>query len=370
MPALARLLVALLVSVPQVAAPCDEAFIDEDGDEWDLDSLAGIRTASGPGAMGTWTYKFDICANISPNPQQCVVEGILGTCAARYTLSGPGATCEQLGPDYNIDPDQVTVAKVTVGIADGVSLKWGSTESGIRSFELKIICGTLSTVGTASGTTTAPIVEWTNPSVCDGPIESPSPSPGGGGGGGDGLEWGALTLIALSVSGVLYVGGGTYKNQREGLSGKEALPNLEFWATVPGLFADGVYFSRIKAGGAHPSLGFLTPSGDGPGGGGGGGSYEAVDEEAGGGGRKSAGDSEKSGLISAGDGTDADPPVLLPGGSKSGGVKKTKASGKAGAAAAARAKAKGKAAAKAKKSKPKPKPPPEKGRKPAGSALE
>ena len=367
MPALAqplRLRLLLLALASQVAAPCSEPFIDGDGDEWDLDSLAGIRTASGPGTVGgTWTYKFDICANISPNPSTCELAGLFGTVAARYTLTAP-STCEQLGPDFNVDPDDVIVAKVTVGAADGVSLKWSSIESGARSFELKIICGTLSTVGTATGTTTAPIVQWTNPGVCDGPIESPSPAPGGGGDS-EGLEWGALTLILLSVSGVLYVGGGTYNNTRQnGLSGKEALPNRDFWFSLPGYFADGVYFSRTKVGGAHPSLGFLTPSGDGPSGGG---SYEAVDEEAGG--KKS---SEKSGLISAGDGTDADPPALLPGGSKSG-SKKSKASGKAGAAAAARAKAKQAKASKAKKAKPKPKQEKDSskaGRKPAGSALE
>jgi hypothetical protein len=282
------------------------------------------------------------------------------------------SVCNQLGPDYNLDPDAVIVTKTSVGSAAGVSLKWSSTETGSYSLELKIICGPISTIGTATGTTSAPIIQWSSPAVCDGPVANPSPPPSGGGDG-DGLEWGVMTLILLSVSGVLYIGGGTYKNQREhGLEGKEALPHIDFWVQIPGLFADGVYFSRMKIGNAHPKLEFLTPTGPGPsvdGGGSGSGSYSSVDEEAGGGGSKS----ERSGLIRAGDGTGADPPVLVPGGSKSGGKKikaVDKASAKAQAAAAAAARAKAKAAAKKPKPKAKPKAAPEKGRKPGSSALE
>eukprot|EP01043_Picozoa_sp_COSAG02_P107709 COSAG02_NODE_43731_length_372_cov_0.758242_1_plen_80_part_10 len=77
----------LLLSVREVAAPCDFQFVDGDGDEWDLESLAGIRTASGPATTGTFTYKFDICANISPNPSACEIAGLFGTVAARYVRS-------------------------------------------------------------------------------------------------------------------------------------------------------------------------------------------------------------------------------------------------------------------------------------------
>lgn len=75
---------ALLLHSVRVVAPCDFEFIDSDGDEWDLESLAGMRTASGPATTGTFTYKFDICANISPNPTACELAGLYGTVAARY----------------------------------------------------------------------------------------------------------------------------------------------------------------------------------------------------------------------------------------------------------------------------------------------
>jgi hypothetical protein len=85
-PQLPRLLLLLLLPLATrpVAAPCDFVFEDDDGDEWDLETLAGIRTTSGPAPTGTFTYKFDICANIAPIPSACNLAGILGTVAARY----------------------------------------------------------------------------------------------------------------------------------------------------------------------------------------------------------------------------------------------------------------------------------------------
>ena len=74
----------LLLSIRAAAAPCDFKFVDKDGDEWDLETLSGVRTSSGPATTGTYTYKFDICANISPNPTSCELAGVYGTVAARY----------------------------------------------------------------------------------------------------------------------------------------------------------------------------------------------------------------------------------------------------------------------------------------------
>lgn len=247
-----------------------------------------------------------------------------------------------------------------MGAKDGVSLKWSSTESGTRSFELKIICGVSSLVGVATSGT-APVVQWENPSVCDGPIGGGGADPGNGPGTPDGsLEWGALTLIALTVSGVLYVGAGSYRNKQAGAEGWDAIPNASFWSQLPGYVADGVYFSRMKLSTAHSSLEFVAPSGplpsvatDGdktgdalgrngskPRGGGKRKGYETLDEEAG-------GTSERTSLVGS-DTSEPGPAVLMP--------KRGKGS---------------KAKAKVKKPKPKPKPKqPPKGRPAASSALE
>lgn len=76
--------VPLLLLLISEVAPCDFEFVDSDGDEWPLETLAGVRTTSGPADTGTFTYKFDICANISPNPSACELAGLFGTVAARY----------------------------------------------------------------------------------------------------------------------------------------------------------------------------------------------------------------------------------------------------------------------------------------------
>ena len=54
-------------------------------------------------------------------------------------------------------------------------------------------------------------------------------------------------LILFFVGGALYAGGGFYYNTRtKGATGMEAIPNLEFWQTIPGLVKDGVVFSQAK----------------------------------------------------------------------------------------------------------------------------
>lgn len=271
--------------------------------------------------------------------------------------------CEQLGPDHNLNADEVEIKKVTVGADAGVSLMWSSTESGTRSFELKITCGPSSLIGTATAGN-APVIQWTHPSVCDGPIGGAGP---GGDDTGGSLEWGVLALIAMTVSGVLYVGGGSYRNKQAGAEGWDVMPNASFWSQLPGLVADGVYFSRMKLSAAHPSLAFVAPSGLLPSLAAGGdeadelrdnagvgvrrkgrGQYETLGEELG-------GTSEKTRLV--GD-TSGEPPVLLP----------RKGTGKH--ASGRMVKTRGMTQVRT-KAKPKPKPKlPSGGRKPAAAALE
>ena len=95
--------------------------------------------------------------------------------------------------------------------------------------------------------------------MCDGPlarIELPGDNVTS-----SGLEWGALTLIVLTLSGAGYIGTGMYFNQKKGKQGTDLLPNTKFWSTLAGLVSAGVHFSRAKLGALHPSLAFVTPAG-------------------------------------------------------------------------------------------------------------
>ena len=145
----------LLALATQLVATtgCTFEFIDADGDVWPLASLAGIRTGTGSGIspVVTWTYRFNICANLLPVPSPCSTAGVLGTVAARYSFTPAPGSCEQLGPDYNLNAASVVITKTTgAGSAQGVSLKWSSIESGARSFEVRIICSLTNVIGRAS----------------------------------------------------------------------------------------------------------------------------------------------------------------------------------------------------------------------------
>jgi len=83
--------------------------------------------------------------------------------------------------------------------------------------------------------------------------------------GGHSISLGSIFLIIVSVVTFIYCTVGMfYKYKKLGVSGLEAVPNIEFWRDLPGLVKDGlVYtFSKIRAcaapggssgGGSRPS---------------------------------------------------------------------------------------------------------------------
>jgi len=65
--------------------------------------------------------------------------------------------------------------------------------------------------------------------------------------GGGGLSGGSIFLIILIPGIALYFFGGMlYLGALKGNRGKEMVPNIEFWVTVPGLVQDGITFTITK----------------------------------------------------------------------------------------------------------------------------
>lgn len=94
------------------------------------------------------------------------------------------------------------------------------------------------------------VVEFANTATC-------------GGGDDDGLSGGAIFLIILMVSVILYVGVGVgicYKKYEK--RGIEACPHKDFWFSIPGLVKDGVVFTIGKIKGLCGSSTITTSSGE------------------------------------------------------------------------------------------------------------
>jgi hypothetical protein len=61
-----------------------------------------------------------------------------------------------------------------------------------------------------------------------------------------GVSIGGLFLIASSLAGVIYLAGGVAYNRNKGHSGVENLvPQYEQWSQLPGLVAEGWWFTRV-----------------------------------------------------------------------------------------------------------------------------
>ena len=235
---------------------------------WSLGGLAGVQTTTGPGgpATGTWEYKFNVCANVVPVPTSCTANQVLGTVGLRYDGTLAQAPCEQLGPDINLNPDDVEATKQTGG-EFGLKLKWtffplvGSQ----KSLTLNLFCNeALPEPPSVATSGNDPEITWRHEAVC---VTGPGGGPGGGGGGGGGNlipgtgNWGAWVLGFLALCLVAYVGGGVYVAQKDGKQGLDALPHIHFWTrALPAYVADGVYFTRSGVSQWHPSLAWMAPS--------------------------------------------------------------------------------------------------------------
>ena len=222
---------------------------DADGEAWDVSELQGLditTTGDITGCAlceGEWTYHFALCGNAN----QQIGNGCLSTqfrSAYRVDGSTPTARCEYLGADQAAAP-AAEVTAIDGGIAIGYN--GGQTGTLLRTMTVNLLCDTpyldAPSPGVPGGDN--PVLNWPTQAVC----------PAGG-------NTGWLIVILFSVAAGIYVGGGIgyVKRQDPDVPLMEAHPHTEMWRTVPGLFWDGVYFTRVELSSRFEFLGFLAPA--------------------------------------------------------------------------------------------------------------
>jgi len=177
------------------------------------------------------------------------------------TLCGTGlAGCQQWDPNNS-------GGKASIGATASQSFAYGTQYSGStglmlkygggalannipRSMEIDFICSPGSGIGTPSYVTEVSssatyIFTWTTQYAC-------STNGGTTGGTTGGLSGGSIFLIIFFVAIFVYFAAGVgYMKFRKQATGVELIPNVDFWASIPGLCKDGVKFliSKVRGGG-------------------------------------------------------------------------------------------------------------------------
>jgi len=87
------------------------------------------------------------------------------------------------------------------------------------------------------------VVEQDSASGCEYTISFPAIEDGCPGSG-RGSSWGWITVGILVGVFIIYFGAGVaFRMKKLGAQGKDAIPHLEFWESLPSLIMDGVRFS-------------------------------------------------------------------------------------------------------------------------------
>jgi len=133
----------------------------------------------------------------------------------------------------------VPLVRTTSQGQKGATAKF-SNGGGGRSFEIDFQCESKAGLGQPNFEVETPSkfynFQWVTSYAC--PINHPPPGTSGGG-----LSGGGIFLILLLCLVVVYLGAGiAYNKLRKQATGKELIPNVEFWVSLPGLVKDGVMF--------------------------------------------------------------------------------------------------------------------------------
>jgi len=122
----------------------------------------------------------------------------------------------------------------------GATVSFGNGTSG-RAFEIDFQCVESAGVGSPNFEVETPKLfynfAWPTKTACPtGNVPTPNSGPRG-------LSGGSIFLILLLCLVVVYVAAGiTFNVVKKKASGKEIIPNVEFWGSIPGLVKDGVMF--------------------------------------------------------------------------------------------------------------------------------
>jgi len=199
-------------------------------------------TTDWTGTGGAYTYKFNVCApTVSQYFGSDCVTGMVA-----HQLSGTFCTANIATPSTPVWSDLETVA------AGGIKLTYntggrmcGSPATTPSAWIINFECD--STVVDLPLPGASMLVS--EPSVCNYEVTIKTNRACGGGGGDEGgLSGGSIFLIIFFVGGFVYLAAGVlYNTKQKGLTGTEAIPNIEFWRELPSLVKDGCSFAMSKA---------------------------------------------------------------------------------------------------------------------------
>lgn len=159
------------------------------------------------------------------------------------------------------------VSSFTIGDAnsaqfsfDGLNVHLSYTGDDGRQSDVTLVCDPNSDGSVVADGEISPLIytftltsKCACPGVCGGSAPTPGPTPNpnpdgpGGDSSGEGLSIGTILCIAVLAVAVVYViSGMTFQKVKNQATGKEVIPNVTFWQTLPGLIKDGFAFTFGK----------------------------------------------------------------------------------------------------------------------------
>ena len=146
---------------------------DDDGDEWDVNSLRGEKTTTGERADGgEWEYRLDLCGNVDADDCALSVQAL-----REYQ---PDSECEMLALAQ--DDARPGVRKIPGGAREGIELAFTyGTGANERTFTLELECdedGGDEEPGEVEGDGNDVSAVWLTDAACGaGPGPPPGPDP-------------------------------------------------------------------------------------------------------------------------------------------------------------------------------------------------
>jgi len=230
--------------------PCSVS--TEQGD-FDLSSLTGV---DGKDYIGkdlpnpkkqTNVYYIQICAETIQPCNQGSPPTAVPSVVCQNDTNGSFHSCGVLSSQTIVAPNSTVQTALGANVYNSAVFSivytggQPTSSGGPRASAIVMVCDNTTTAGGAvKGTVNEPAggntyyIPFYTSLVC--------PDAAGGGGGGV-----VFIIIFFSLFGVYFIGGALFMKFARGASGKEIIPNVEFWADLPSLIKEGVMFVVNKA---------------------------------------------------------------------------------------------------------------------------